>query len=100
VGLNLFYQEGELYSTRIRFRWQERPSAACNRRWDQKPAVDVDVYRIGGKFDVTFGGAPVYSQMNNKVVGIFAAKDKEYDYAIPIDEIVHKFKSVSITSPP
>jgi hypothetical protein len=51
------------------------------------------------KFDV-FGGAPVYSPRNNKVVGMFAAKDNDYGYAIPVEEIVQKFKSISITSPP
>ena len=62
-----------------------------NQRWNKKPEVDVFVYQYDGSFYLGNSGAPICYTGNNNVVGVFTAKDDNYGWVIPIQEILKKF---------
>jgi hypothetical protein len=82
--------EGKLYSHLNVFSWEEGKYIGKN-KWNSKPPVEVDVFRLEGTFDMGFSGSPVFYGVNNEVVGMFTAKEKSYGYIIPIEIILQKF---------
>jgi tetratricopeptide (TPR) repeat protein len=92
--------ESTLYDTDLHFRWKEEVPKGT-KKWNQKPQVDVNVFRLQGKLDAGFSGAPVCYPVNSKIIGMFTAKDENYGYVIPIELILEKFElenEVSVSS--
>lgn len=81
----------ELSSDDFGFQWKEE-HAKGNKKWNKKPLVSVRVFRLSGKFDVGYSGTPVCYTYNNKVIGVFTAKDNNFGYVIPIETILAKFE--------
>lgn len=65
-----------------------------NKEWNMKPPVLLDVFRLAGKFDLGLSGSPVFFPINNKVVGMFTAKEEDYGDVIPIETILQKFLDI------
>ena len=84
--------ESTLYDADLHFRWKEEDPKGT-KKWNQKPQVDVNVFRLQGKIDAGFSGAPVCYPINSKIIGMFTAKDENYGYVIPIELILEKFKT-------
>jgi len=64
-----------------------------------KPALNVTVYRLEGKFELGYSGSPVFYKISNKIIGMFAALDQDYGYVIPIEEILRNFEIVKPLGP-
>ena len=79
-----------LYDTPIHVFWEEGKIKG-NKKWNQKPQVDVNVFTLEGKLDTGFSGAPVCYESSKKVVGVFTAKDDNYGYVIPIEIVLEKY---------
>jgi tetratricopeptide (TPR) repeat protein len=60
--------------------------------WNKKPEVSLNVYQFDGNFEGGFSGAPVCYVGNNNVVGVFTAKEPNYGYVIPIEDVLEKFE--------
>jgi tetratricopeptide (TPR) repeat protein len=84
-------EDGELSSDDFGFQWKEE-DVKGDEKWNKKPVVSVRVFRISGRFDVGYSGAPVCYTANSNVVGIFTAKDSNYGYVIPIQAVLEKFE--------
>ncbi|HEX2067353.1 MAG TPA: tetratricopeptide repeat-containing serine protease family protein [Nitrososphaeraceae archaeon] len=88
-------ERGTLADIPVRFRWKEEEivvveSQDKKKNWNIKPEVDVYVYAFNGKFHVGFSGAPVCYQHDWKIVGMFAAKDDNQGYIIPMNIVSEK----------
>ncbi len=106
IGLSTFPQgspakKGNLSDAPFIFEWpSERLSGRNN--WNNKPKVHVYVFQYDGNFNIGNSGGPVCFTGNNKVIGVFTAKDENYGFVIPIQTILEKFETntkISLPSP-
>jgi tetratricopeptide (TPR) repeat protein len=92
-------EKGKLFNASQSLPWPEE-NIRGDKKWNKKPRVDVFVYKFNGTYKLGFSGGPVCYEGNNKVIGIFGAKDKGYGYVIPIETLLKKFiKDKSILQP-
>ena len=91
-------QKGELSSEFFTFEWEEETFHGKN-KWNKKPKISVNIFQYNGHFELGFSGAPICYEADNKVVGVFIAKDKESGYVLPIQTILDKFsvKTLNVT---
>jgi tetratricopeptide (TPR) repeat protein len=76
------------------FKWKaEEPRG--NKKWNNKPEVNLNVYQIQGEFEQGFSGAPVCYTWDNNVIGIFTARTDNNGYVIPIQTLLQKFNKNS-----
>ncbi len=80
-------KKGTLSDADLLFHWDEE-NINGNKKWNKKPAIDVNVFQYDGKFNVGNSGSPVCYIGNNNVIGIFAAKDDNYGWVIPIQTVL------------
>jgi hypothetical protein len=62
-----------------------------NNKWNVWPPMKVRVFRVEGKYDNGFSGAPVCYTKDCSIVGIFNAKDENFGYIIPIEIVLDAF---------
>ncbi len=89
-------QKGTLSNSSFLFSWKEeilKGYQSSQNKWNIKPRINVNVFGYKGKFKLGFSGAPVCYEGDNKVVGVFIAKDETNGYALPIQTILNKFSS-------
>ena len=82
--------KSRLYDTPFSIRWREEQIQG-SKKWNKKPQIDVNVYRLEAKLDKGFSGAPVCYSVNTKVVGMLTAKDENHGYVVPIEIILDRF---------
>ncbi|MDQ3967043.1 MAG: tetratricopeptide repeat-containing serine protease family protein, partial [Thermoproteota archaeon] len=99
-------ERGTLTNISRRFRWEEEQIVLADegedkrKKWNIKPEIDVDIYAFNGKFHLGFSGAPVCYEHDWKVVGMFAAKDDDQGYIIPMNRVIKKFVEPIVLSSP
>ena len=89
-------QKGNLSGESFPFSWKEeniQGKKTYQNKWNQKPKINVNIFGYNGKFELGFSGAPVCYEGDNKVVGMFVAKDESNGYVLPIQTLLDKFSS-------
>jgi tetratricopeptide (TPR) repeat protein len=89
-------EDGNLSSSSFPFNWP-KGNTKGSQKWNEKPEVNVNVFRFLGKFDVGYSGGPVCYSVDYTVVGVFTAKDNDNGYVIPIETILGKFEQLKVT---
>jgi Trypsin-like peptidase domain len=96
IELEIFPQgapakKGSLSDAEIPFKWKME-NVTGNKKWNKKPEVNVNVFQYDGKFKVGNSGSPVCYTGNNNVIGVFAAKDDNYGWVIPMQTVLAEFE--------
>ena len=86
--------EGVLSSDSFTYEWLE-DQIVGEQKWNNKPKISVNVYQYIGKFELGFSGDPVCYKEDNKVIGIFIAKDDENGYVLSMGTLLKKFNKNS-----
>ena len=72
------------------FHWPSKTSKG-DKKWNQKPDVNVYVFQLENFFELGHSGSPVCYTVDNKVVGVFIArKEDKFGFVIPIETLLKK----------
>lgn len=84
-------EDGDLSISSVTMHWDKENNNG-DKKWNQKPKVNIQTFKFNGQFDKGFSGAPVCYTEDKKVIGIFTAKDGNNGYVIPIQFLLSQFQ--------